>query len=72
MNLEIRLQNGRSVKAKTEEWLAALIVSLPPNALEALCERVEKRLTAYTTPGSYVLKAESGTFNVITPSRGGI
>lgn len=62
MNLCVRLKNGHEVTAKTEEWLAAIITSLPPEHLEAVAMRVEQRLVAYSTPGNYVLHAEPGAF----------
>jgi len=54
----IRLPNGEEVTAPTEEWVAALIVMLPEPARQAIFERVRKKIIGYTTPGSYVLRAE--------------
>jgi hypothetical protein len=62
MKLCIKLENGREVEARTEEWLAALIVILPKEQRAALIERVEKKLVAYSTPGSHILHAEGGVF----------
>ena len=64
MRLKVRLENGEEIEARTEEWLAALIVMLPPPQRDALCERVRKKLVAYSTPGSYILHAEGGLIGV--------
>lgn len=60
MKLRVRLENGEEIEARTEEWLAALVVMLPREQREALCERVRKKVVAYSTPGSHVLRAEGG------------
>jgi len=60
MKLKVRMPNGEEIEARTEEWLAALIVMLPPPQREALCDRVRKKLVAYSTPGSHILHAEGG------------
>ena len=60
MKLKVRMPNGEEIEARTEEWLAALIVMLPPPQREALCNRVRKKLVAYSTPGSHILHAEGG------------
>lgn len=67
MKLKVRLPNGEEVEARTEEWLAALIVMLPPPQREALCDRVRRKMVAYSTPGSHVLHAEGGLVGVRTP-----
>lgn len=64
MNICIRLKNGREVQARTEEWVAALIALLPPAHQAVVMDRVEKKIVGYSTPGSYVLKAEPGTLGV--------
>lgn len=43
-----------------EEWVAALIALLPPEHQALVCDRVEKKLIAYSTPGSHILHAEGG------------
>ena len=60
MRIRIRLQNGKEVEARTEEWVAAIVAMLPPAQQQALCERVEKKLIGYSTPGSHILHAEGG------------
>lgn len=60
MKLCVRLPSGEEITARTEEWLAALIVMLPPAERQALCDRVAKKMVAYSTPGSHILHAESG------------
>lgn len=60
MKLKVRMENGEEMEARTEEWLAALIVMLPPAQRAVLCDRVRKKLIAYSTPGSHILHAEGG------------
>lgn len=60
MKLRVRMENGSEVEARTEEWLAALVVMLPKEQRDALCERVAKKMVAYSTPGNYILHAEGG------------
>lgn len=64
MNIRIRLKNGREVQARTEEWVAAIIALMPPEVQAAVCDRVEKKIIGYSTPGSFILHAEPGTLGV--------
>lgn len=64
MKLKVRLENGSEVEARTEEWLAALVVMLPKAQRDALCDRVAKKMVAYSTPGNYILHAEGGLIKV--------
>ncbi|MDQ5870613.1 MAG: hypothetical protein M3547_00185 [Acidobacteriota bacterium] len=58
MNLAVQMPSGETITARTEEWLAALIVMLPEDQRRALCERVTKKIVGYSTPGSHILRAE--------------
>lgn len=64
MRIAIRLQNGRQVEAPIEEWVAALIALLPPQHQAMVCDRVEKKIIAHSTPGSHILYAEGGLIGV--------
>lgn len=66
MNIAVKMPSGETVKAPTEEWVAALIVMLPAHERRALCERIAKKVIAYETPGSYILRAE-GIDKVLKP-----
>jgi hypothetical protein len=58
VNLSIRLPNKEQITAPTEEWLAAVISVLSDEQRRALFHRMGKRLVAYATPGSHILRAE--------------
>lgn len=68
MNIRFQLQNGEEVTARTEEWVAAIIATLPEAQKTAVFERVARKLIAYSTPGSHVLLAEPGA--LIRPNGG--
>jgi hypothetical protein len=70
MKLCVKLPNGEEITAPTEEWLAAFIVMLPPPDREALCARVRKKVVAYSTPGSHILRAEGGLIGLRGPAGG--
>jgi len=59
VNLAIRAANGETIEARTEEWLAALLLELPAEARGRVFERVRKKMVAYATPGSHVLQVAS-------------
>lgn len=67
MNICVQLDNGRQIEAPLAEWVAAIITTLPKAQREALVEKVDKRVVAYQTPGSHILRAGSPQF---TPSSG--
>jgi hypothetical protein len=60
MNLRIRLQNNEEIAARTEEWLAAILLELPEQYRNRIYERIRKKNVFYQTPGSYLLHAEGG------------
>ena len=64
MKLRVRLRNGYEVEGPPEQWLAALIATLPEATREAVAARVDKRLVTYSTPGNYVLRAEGGVYGL--------
>ena len=59
MMLELRTTSGESVEAPLEQWIAALILELPPEVRSRLLERVQKGIVAYQTPGCHVLQVSS-------------
>ncbi len=60
MNLKIRLQNNEEIVARTEVWLAAILLELPEQYRARVYERIRKRNVFYQTPGSHILHAEGG------------
>lgn len=62
MNICFKLQNGEELSARTEEWVAAIIATLPADQKAAVFDRVNRKLVAYSTPGSHVLCAEGAAF----------
>jgi hypothetical protein len=59
MNICFRLQNGEELTARTEEWVAAIIATLTEDQKKAVFERVARKLIAYSTPGSHILRADA-------------
>jgi hypothetical protein len=60
VEIEIILPNHVAVKARTEEWLVAILEELPPEIRFRVVDRVMKRTVVVSTPGSYIMKAEPG------------
>lgn len=58
MKICFELQNGVSVSARTEEWVAAILSALTMEQKRAVFERVDKKLIGYSTPGSHLLQAD--------------
>jgi len=65
MNLKIRLQNNEEIEARSEEWLAAILLEMPEEIRTRVYERIRKKNVFYSTPGSHILHAESGFLSVL-------
>lgn len=58
VKLCVVLPNGERVTGHTEQWVSALLLQLPADKREAAIDAIRKQTVAWSTPGSYILRAE--------------
>lgn len=56
----VRLENGETLTASTEEWLVALVYAMPEHVRAQIAERLRVQVPFRASPQGYVLKAEPG------------
>jgi hypothetical protein len=60
MRLKLKMPNGDEIEAPIPEWVAAIMISLPQEQRQAICDKIKTKRIFYTTPGSHILHAEGG------------